>query len=100
MRGEVVQVGTAHHPLVGHVGRDEAVAGEGEVADGVSGTQGEHSGKGKCIGNSTSCICCQSWKLRTTGPLEPSNPGVSFTEDTTPGRCLTLVPTVRARPTL
>lgn len=41
MRGEVVQVGTAHHPVVGHVGRDEAVAGEGEVADGVSGTQGE-----------------------------------------------------------
>lgn len=41
MRGKVVQVDTAHHPLVGHVGCDEAVAVEGEVADGVSGTQGE-----------------------------------------------------------
>lgn len=36
MSAEAIQVGAAYHPLVGHVGRDEAVAVEGEVTNGVS----------------------------------------------------------------
>ena len=94
---EVVQVGVAHHPLVGHVGRDEAVAVEGDVPHGVPGTDGrERSSRLSPLELSTSHLCCCGLRsLELQGTLELSKPGFSFIEEETgppEGQCLASVP--------
>lgn len=56
--GEVVQVGVAHHLLVGHIGSDEAVAIEGHMAHRVP----------VAVGNSTVRLGCSLLQLRTARP--------------------------------
>lgn len=97
MGDEVVQVGVAHHPLVGHVGRDEAVAVEGDVPHGVSGTDGrERSSRLSPLALSTSHLCCFGLgSLELQGTLEPPKPAFSFTEEETgppEGQCLPQFP--------
>ena len=43
MTGEVVHVGVAHHLLIGHIGGDQAVAIEGDVAHRMPGATGKNT---------------------------------------------------------
>lgn len=43
MTGEVVHIGVPHHLLIGHIGSDQAVAIEGDVAHRVPGAMGKNT---------------------------------------------------------
>lgn len=92
MSGEVVQVSVAHHPLVRHVGRDEAVAVEGDVPHGVPATHGDaRQGKPAEARILPLLPGPQSGELR--GAPEPPKPGSSFTaEETGPPRASVWLP--------